>query len=61
MFFPIFTLMIAIRLSIIIDVIATFGITNGTILSMNVLATFCGLSAIEIFPTQEPFLVIVPT
>jgi hypothetical protein len=61
MFFPICTLMIAIWLSITIDVIAIFGTTNGTIFSMNVLVTFCGLSTIDIFLTQEPFPIIVPT
>jgi hypothetical protein len=28
---------------------------------VNVLATFCDLFAIDIFSTQEPFSVIVPT
>jgi hypothetical protein len=61
MFFSICTLMITIWLSITIVVIATFGTTNDTIYSVNVLVTFCGLSTIDIFLIEEPFSVIVPT
>jgi len=53
--------MITIWLSIIIDVIVTFGTTNGTIFSVLVFVTFYGLSTIEIFSIHEPFSVIVPT
>ncbi len=41
--------------------IVTFGITNGIIFSVTVLATFYGLSAIDIFSIQEPFSIIVLT
>jgi hypothetical protein len=53
--------MITIWLSIIIDLIVTFGTTNGTIFFAIVLATFYGLSTISIFSIQESFSIIVPT